>query len=83
LLQYRARAAVFLLDRLVGIGDGAEEHLLARIAFGMLDRRPRLHVDELSPGFGMVGENALDLDLVDGHGDAPLQEAMIIAFFIA
>lgn len=56
LFQQRPRAAGGLLQRLVGVADGADEQLFPGIAFRISDIRPVLHVHEGAPRLGMAGE---------------------------
>ncbi len=56
LFQQGAGALVFGLAGLVAVGHRAEKSLLADIALGVLDVGPQLHVNEVAPRLGVVGE---------------------------
>ena len=56
LLQEGAGASVFFLQRLVRVGDRAEEGLLACVFSRLVDLRPGLDVHKLAPGLRVVGK---------------------------
>ena len=51
LFEDGAGAFVLFLARLIGVGDGADEYLLARVSFGAGQGLPIFHVDKLTPFF--------------------------------
>ena len=56
LFEKGAGAAAGLFERLVGVGDGADEDFLARVAFGAAEGRPVLDVHERAPRLGVPRE---------------------------